>query len=139
MLNGEINPYWLVFWPTFLLLSTGLSSGAAFSLRYLGDSREQESNFMLVISSLTFTLTALGMILDGPNVSAEIFRDSFWLAVSDIFGLGLGVGLSILVFAFVIWVYESSLPPTKSLDAPSQQELVQASSIVAKHIGGEQE
>ncbi|MDE0557734.1 MAG: hypothetical protein OSB30_04600 [Candidatus Poseidoniaceae archaeon] len=139
MLNGEVNPYWLVFWPTFLLLSTGLSSGAAFSLRYLGDSREQESNFMLVISSLTFTLTALGMILDGPNISAEIFRDSFWLAVSDIFGLGLGVGLSILVFAFVIWVYESSLPPTKSLDAPSQQELVQASSIVAKHIGGEQE
>ena len=94
---------------------------------------------MLVISSLTFTLTALGMILDGPNVSAEIFRDSFWLAISDIFGLGLGVGLSILVFALVIWIYESNLPPTKSLDAPSQQELVQASSIVAKHIGGEQE
>jgi hypothetical protein len=43
------------------------------------------------------------------------------------------------VFALVIWIYESNLPPTKSLDAPSQQELVQASSIVAKHIGGEQE
>jgi hypothetical protein len=139
MLNGEVNPYWLVFWPTFLILATGLSSGAAFSLRYLGDSREKESNFMLVISSLTFALTVLGMMLDGPNISSEIFRDHFWLAISDIFGLGIGVGLSILVFALVIWIYESSLPPAKSLDAPSQQELEQAASIISDHIGGEQE
>jgi hypothetical protein len=139
MLNGEVNPYWLVFWPTFLLLSTGLSSGAAFSLRYLGHSREKESNFMLVLSSLTFTLTVLGMMLDGPNITAEIFRSHFWLAASDIFGLGVGVGLSILVFALVIWIYESSLPPTKTLDAPSQQELTQAASIISDHIGGEQE
>lgn len=139
MLNGEVNPYWLVFWPTFLLLSTGLSSGAAFSLRYLGHSREKESNFMLVLSSLTFTLTVLGMMLDGPNLTAETFRNHFWLAASDIFGLGVGVGLSILVFALVIWIYESNLPLAKTLDAPSQQELTQAASIISDHIGGEQE
>lgn len=137
--NGQINPYWLVFFPTFLLLSTALSCGVAFSLRYLGDGREKESNFMLIISALMFALTALGMILDGPVVSAEMFRNHFWLAASDIFGLGLGVGSSILVFALVIWIYESSLPTTKSLDAPSQQELEQAASVISKHIGGEQE
>ena len=139
MLNGEVNPYWLVFWPTFLILSTGLSSGAAFALRYLGDSRENESNFMLIISLLTFSLTVLGMILDGPNISSEIFRDHFWLAASDIFGIGIGVGLSILVFAMVIWIYESNLPPVNILDEPSKQELAQAASIIANHIGGEQE
>jgi hypothetical protein len=139
MLNGEVNPYWLVFWPTFLLLSTGLSSGAAFSLRYLGDSRENESNFMLIISTLTFSLTVLGMMLDGPNISSELFRDHFWLAASDLFGIGIGVGLAILVFALVIWIYESSLPSVKTLDVPSKQELAEAASIIANHIGGEQE
>jgi hypothetical protein len=79
------------------------------------------------------------MMLDGPNITAETFRNHFWLAASDIFGLGVGVGLSILVFALVIWIYESSLPPAKTLDTPSQQELAQAASIISDHIGGEQE
>jgi hypothetical protein len=79
------------------------------------------------------------MMLDGPNISSEIFRNHFWLAASDIFGIGIGVGLSILVFAMVIWIYESNLPPVNILDEPSKQELAQAASIIANHIGGEQE
>jgi hypothetical protein len=39
----------------------------------------------------------------------------------------------------VIWIYESSLPPVNILDEPSKQELAQAASIIANHIGGEQE
>jgi len=47
--------------------------------------------------------------------------------------------LAILVFALVIWIYESSLPSVKTLDVPSKQELAEAASIIANHIGGEQE
>ena len=38
-LNGEVNRYWLVFWPTFLLLLSCLCSGAALCLRMIGACR----------------------------------------------------------------------------------------------------
>ena len=44
--SGQVNDYWFVFWPTFLLLTSCLSSCAAIASLTIGDNRKTESNYM---------------------------------------------------------------------------------------------
>ena len=137
--HGEVNPYWLVFWPTALLVSTGLASGAGISLLLVGVEREKESRIVIGASSLLFFLTVLSMLYDGHLTTAEEFRSHLWFAASDILGTMVGAGAAVLVFAGVIWRYESGLPEPKSILPPSNDDLEFASKVISSNIGGEEE
>ena len=136
---GEVNPYWYVFWPTFILLTSCLASCSAVTLLTIGDRRKAESNAMFVVSALSMVILLLGLNIDGPLVQASEFREHLWLAVADMAGITVGSLLSILVFAFVIYTYERSLPPPKTIEPPTANELDQVSLLLQNHLGGEEE
>ena len=137
--DGTINPYWIVFWPTFLLFSTSLSSAAAVALVTYGDNRLSES-LKLACLSITMTGIALSaMVFDGYHTTAEEFRDYLWLSAADIFGTLVGISLAIGAFAIVIWSYEKSLPIPESSNPPTKEEIKHVVSIAMSHIGGEEE
>ena len=92
-----------------------------------------------MLSGLSFLLLFLGLNVDGPLITAELFREHLWLAVADLAGLLVGSLLSILVFAIVIFVYERNLPPPQTISPPTKDELEQVADIVSNHLGGEQE
>ena len=56
--DGEVNPYWIVFWPTFLLFSTSLCSASAVALATYGDNRFPES---LKLASLSILMTGIAL------------------------------------------------------------------------------
>lgn len=135
----EVNPYWFVFWPTFLLLTSCLASCSAVALLTIGDRRRAESNAMFLVSAVSLIVLLLGLNVDGPLVTGEQFRHHLWLAVADMAGIVVGSLLSILVFALVIYSYERSLPPPKTISPPSDSELDQVSALIESHLGGEEE
>ena len=135
----EVNPYWYIFWPTFILLTSCLASCSAVTLLTIGDSRKAESNAMFVVSALSMVILLLGLNIDGPLVQASEFREHLWLAVADMAGIAVGSLLSIIVFAFVIYTYERSLPPPKTIEPPTATELDQVSLLLQNHLGGEEE
>ena len=135
----EVNPYWYIFWPTFILLTSCLASCSAVTLLTIGDRRKAESNAMLVVSALSVVVLLLGLNIDGPLVRADEFREHLWLAVADMSGIVAGSLLSILMFAFVIYSYERSLPPPKTIEPPTKSELQQVSTLLRTHLGGEEE
>ena len=135
----EVNPYWYIFWPTFNLLTSCLASCSAVTLLTIGDRRKAESNAMFVVSALSMVILLLGLNIDGPLVQASEFREHLWLAVADMAGITVGSLLSILVFAFVIYTYERSLPPPKTIEPPTATELDQVSLLLPTHLGGEEE
>jgi len=136
---NEVNPYWYVFWPTFILLTSCLASCSAVTLLMIGVERKAESNTMFIVSGLSFAVLLLGLNVDGPLVRGDEFREHLWLAVSDLAGIAVGSLLSILVFALVIYLYERSLPEPKTITPPTESELKQVSSLIASHLGGEEE
>ena len=135
-LGGEVNRYWLVFWPTFLLLLTCLLSGAALSLRVIGDRRAAESNVMWFASGFVLVLIFLAMMVDGRHVDADTFRYHLWLAGADLLGTAVGLSISILVFGLIIFLHERSLPEPKFIDPPTDKEFAHVASIVAANLGG---
>lgn len=139
LVPNEVNPYWHVFWPTFLLLTSCLASCSAVTLLMIGEQRKTESKVMFLVSALSFTLLLLGLNVDGPFVTAVDFREHLWLAVADMLGIVIGSVLSILVFAFVIYTYERNLPEPESISPPTDTELKQVSALIANHLGGEEE
>tara|TARA_A200000159_G_C7326003_1_gene340985 strand:- start:152 stop:973 length:822 start_codon:yes stop_codon:yes gene_type:complete len=137
--KGDVNSYWYVFWPTFLLFTASLSSFSAIAMLTIGVDRKKEANSIFMLSGLSFLLLFLGLNVDGPLITAELFREHLWLAVADLAGLLVGSSLSILVFAIVIFVYERNLPPPQTISPPTKDELEQVADIVSNHLGGEQE
>ena len=137
--NGEVNPYWIVFWPTFLLFSTSLCSVASFALITFGDNRVGES---IKLASLSVVMTGVALaaiIFDGYLTTAEEFRDYLWLAAADIIGTVVGIMIAIGAFAIVIWTYEKSLPPPKNSLPPSDEEIKHVVELATSHIGGGEE
>ena len=131
----EINRYWLIFWPTLLLL-TASSSFVAYSIvKIVGDDRNQEQRLLLVLFGFTSLLVLLGLLRDGPNVETAQFAEEFWLAGADVFGLMVGAALAILLFAFVLAIYEAQQPLPKQLDPPTTKQLQEAAKHIAKHVG----
>jgi len=137
--NGEVNPYWIVFWPTFLLFSTSLCSVASFALISFGDNRVSESIKLASISVIMTGVALAAIIFDGYLTTAEDFRDYLWLAAADIIGTVVGVTAAIGAFAIVIWSYERSLPPPANSLPPSDEEIKHVVELATSHIGGEEE
>ncbi len=137
--DGQVNPYWIVFWPTFLLFSTSLCSAEALALVSYGDKRLSESIRLAILSVVMTGIALAAMIFDGYLTSATEFRDYLWLATADIFGTVVGISLAIGAFAIVIWSYEKSLPLPENSPPPSNEEIKHVVSLAQSHIGGEDE
>jgi len=139
MYNGsEVNNFWLIFFPTFLIMLCSMSSLLSVSMLAVGDQRQRESKIMILLSLISMLMIIAGMNIDGQNISSETFREYFWLSVSDLFGILIGISMSILVFGLVIYVYESSINEPKSVPEPSKDELKLASQKIAQNIGGDE-
>ena len=137
--DGQVNPYWIVFWPTFLLFSTSLCSVASFALIIYGDNRVSESIKLACLSVVMTGIALAAIIFDGYLTTAEQFRDYLWLATADIIGISVGVVMAIGAFAIVIFSYEKSLPPPKKSLPPSDEEIEHVVELASTHIGGEEE
>ncbi len=137
--DGQINPYWIVFWPTFLLFSTALCSTAAIALVGFGDNRGSEAMKLILLSVLMMGIAISAMLFDGYLTTADEFREYLWLASADIFGTFVGVGSAIGAFALVIWSYEKSLPLPGNSPPPSKDEIKHVVKLAENHIGGEEE
>ncbi len=134
--RNDVNPYWLVYWPTSILFSASLSGIGCIAFSVLGDERRGGSLLMGTLCVIFSTFAILMMMIDGANTSAEDFRHHVWLASADILGSMAGVGAAIIVFAGVIVWYESGLENPDRMDPPSQEDLEFASSRVSKNLGG---
>ena len=88
---------------------------------------------------MAIVLIVLGSLFDGPNVEHQRFGTELLFAAADVFGAMVGAAVAILLFAVVLAVYESQQPAPKRLDPPTQEQLNQASQIIAQHVGGEGE
>ncbi len=120
--GGQINRYWLVYWPTFLISGVGLS---VFGLVLTDDKK--------AMSICTFFFTGMFILsstFDGSEITSQMFREILWLAGADLLGLILGGFFSIVVFALVIYVYERNLSSPPEMDEPTDEEW----SIVRKHL-----
>ena len=139
MYPGEVNRYWLIFWPTMLLGTLAMATGAFAVVNLVGDGREREQRLMLLVACFSSLLLLLGAMLDGPNVASEQFANEVLLASADIFGALVGAAFSILLFAIVLAIYEAQQPAPKRLDPPTENQLEQARQIIAHNLGGETE
>ena len=137
--RGDVNPYWIVFWPTMLLFSTSLCAAASIGMVGYGEDRFTESLKLASMSIVFAGITLSAMIFDGEYTTAQEFRDYLFLAVADILGIIAGCVLSIGVFAVVIWSYEKSLPNPENTHPPTKEELKKLVEIADSHIGGEEE
>ncbi|MGB2169739.1 MAG: hypothetical protein ACPH2L_02700 [Poseidonia sp.] len=132
----EINRYWLIFWPTLLLVTASASFVVYYIVKTVGDERYQEQRLLLTLFAFTSLLIILGLLRDGPHVESNHFAEEFWLAGADVFGLMVGAALAILLFALVLSIYEAQQPLPKQLDPPTSQQLEKAAKHIAKHVGG---
>ena len=136
--SGEVNPYWLVFLPNFLLSLSSISMAAGLAMLVFGDSRNKESRYLFAMSLFSFLFLICAMNLDSSSIESDEFRKYVWLSIADIIGITIGSILAILSFASVIFVYERSLPKPKSIPAPTKEELSTVSKIIKENIGGEE-
>ena len=137
--DDQINPYWIVFWPTFLIFSTSMCCVASVGLVSYGDNRFNEAMKLAIISVVMAGIALSAMVFDGYLTTAEQFRDYLWLSIADIFGTIVGITLAITAFAIVIWAYEKSLPLPENTAPPSEEEIKHVVSLAISHIGGEEE
>ena len=136
--DGNVNPYWIVFWPTFLLFSTSLCSASALALISFGDNRVSEAIKLAGLSVIMTGIALAAIIFDGYLTTAEEFRDYLWLAAADILGTVLGIAIAIGVFAIVIWSYEKTLPLPENSPPPNDEEINHVIDLANSHIGGEE-
>ena len=137
---NEVNRYWLVFWPTFLLFGVACSCTTYALVGHVGNKRNQEQRLMMLIAVFLGFLLVLGILVDGPNVLSESFASALFLAGADLFGLLTGAALAIVLFALVIAVYESQQPSPLQLNSPSKGQLQQAAEMISANLtGGEEE
>lgn len=137
--DGDVNPYWIVFWPTFLLFSTSLCSASAVALATYGDNRFPESLRLAGLSILMTGIALAAMIFDGYLTTAAQFRDYLWLSAADIFGTLVGLSLAVSALSVVIWSYEKSLPIPESSPPPTDEEIDHVVSLALTKIRGEEE
>ena len=137
--NGEVNPYWIVFWPTFLMVSSSMCCASSVALATYGDNRFNESLKMSLLSVVMAGIALSAMIFDGYLTTADQFRDYLWLSAADIFGTVVGSTLAIAALAIVIWSYEKSLPIPEPSPPPTDEEIEHVVSMALSHIGGEEE
>ena len=132
--NGQVNPYWLVFFPTVMLVLSSFSFAGVLGLQLFGMQRQVSARLMYGVGIVAMSTTLLAMNFDGAYVSAVMFRHYLGLAAADLLGGLVGVSLSILVFVVVIWRFERNLEEPESLANPSEEQLMRASALIAKNL-----
>ena len=135
----EINPYWLVWWPAFLLSVLLLSSFVIGAMLMVGDNRRNEAGMMIFFSLLFFAGLIFLLKMDGELTDAAQMRAQLWLATADILGTILGILLAIVTVAFVVAQYENRLPEPESVAAMNEEEKEMVQNILNNNLGGEQE
>jgi hypothetical protein len=131
----EVNSSWLIFWPTMLLVGFAFACGAYAVVGQIGDRRVKEQRLMIVVAGFLMSLMVLGVTMDGPSLGRERFATELLLAAADLFGVFVGMLLAMLLFAVVLFVYESTHVPVH-LPPPSKEQLQQAGTIVARNLSG---
>ena len=121
--RSDINPYWLSWWPLFLMMTIFLSTIMVQVLLYLGENRKKEAVLIGSFASLCLFLIGLLMLVDGKMSTSESFRGHLWLASADLVGTLLGIMTSALCFTLVIVLYERTLfDESKGSKLPKQVE-----------------
>ena len=137
MWDGEINRFWMIFRPTFLLaLSSFLLAGGYF-VNLVGQRISQTSRILYVTGAISLLLLITSILFDGSNTTSDEFHNSVLLSVSDILGFLSGIGLTVLLFGLTIWQYERKRPALNQLPPPTKSQLEQAASIIQENIGGD--
>jgi hypothetical protein len=136
---SDVNPYWLIFWPTMLLFGFATATGAYAFVGVAGDNRLREQRLMMVVSVFFLALMILGATSDGPHVDRERFITELLLAAADLFGVLVGAAAAVLLFFLVVLLYERQQPEPATLPPPTSEQLDQASAVVAHHLGGGEE
>ncbi len=137
MSSGEVNRYWLIFLPNFLISLSSLALAGGLAMLTFGDSRTNESRYLFAMSGVSFIFLICAMNIDSDNLTALEFREYVWLSIADIIGIVIGSVLSIISFASVIFVYEKSLPKPRSIDPPKSDELLRVAQVIEDNIGGD--
>jgi len=135
----EINPYWLVWWPVFLLSVILLSSFVIGAMLMVGKERRKEAGVMMFLSLLFFAGLLSLLKMDGELTTAAQMRAQLWLATADILGTVIGILLAIATVAFVIAQYESRLSEPGPVEPMNQDEREKVQKILKDNIGGGQE
>ena len=136
----DVNRYWMIYWPTFLLFAFACCTGGFRLLRQFQEGKQREQRLLAVLSLLLLNLIVVGVLLNGPHVMKEDFTAELLLAASDLFGVLVGTALAIVIFALVLFVYERQRPLPPTLLAPSTEQLEHAARIISQHVnGGEEE
>jgi hypothetical protein len=135
----EINPYWLVWWPTFLLSVLLLSSFVIGAMLMVGDNRRNEAGVMAFFSLLFFVGLILLLKIDGDLTDAAQMRAQLWLATADAVGTILGILFAIVTVALVVAQYERRLPAPGLVSAMNEEEKEMVQDILNNNLGGDQE
>jgi len=135
----DVNRYWLIFWPTMLLFGFACATGAHSLVGLVGHGRHREQRLMILIALFTAVLMLMGVFLNGPAVSSEMFTVELLLAAADLFGVMVGAAVAIVLFSLVLVVYEKQQLPPKRLDPPTAEQLAAASHTIAQHLTGGEE
>ena len=132
----QVNPYWLVWWPTFLLSVFLLSSFVIGAMLMVGENRTKEAGLMGFFSLLFFVGLLVVLQLDGELTDAEQMRTQLWLAIADLWGTTLGIVAAVLTVAFVVAQYEKRLPEPGMVAALDDTEKEQIKNIIEKNTRG---
>jgi hypothetical protein len=110
----QVNPYWLVWWPTFLLSVFMFSAFVIGGMLMVGERRGREAGMMACCSLLFLSGLLTILQTDGELTSAKEMRSHLWLSAADILGSSLGILVAVVTVALVVGHYERSLPrPSK--------------------------
>ena len=63
MSSGEVNPYWLIFLPNFVLSLSSISLAGGLAMLAFGDSRRKESKYLFAMSLVSFVFLLCAMNL----------------------------------------------------------------------------
>ena len=127
----QVNPYWLVWWPTFLLSVILLSSFVTGALLMAGENRRKEASLMAVWGLLFLGLLLAMINFDGALTKAEEMRSYLWLVSADIFGTVIGIIIAVTIVASVVAKYEKSLPEPDTVSELSTEE----KELLLMHLG----
>ena len=133
--SGEINRFWLIFFPNFLISLSCLCLSAGIAMLVLGDNRSVESKNLFFMFGLTLIFIICAMNIDSSDSSSNEFRKYIWLSIADLVGIIFGSILAIISFSLVIYSYEKRLPKPKSILPPTENELKHSAKIISSNLG----
>jgi len=136
MSDSEINSFWMIFKPMFLLAMSSFLLAGGYLVNLIGQRISQTSRVLYLTGGISFLLLLMSVLFDGSRTSSEAFHTSVLYAASDLLGFLAGVGLTIICFSLAIWQFERKRPGLPKLSPPSSEQLATAANIIEKNLGG---